>query len=55
LSARLQVPVIDGVSVAVKLAESLVSLGLSTSRLGDYALPPAKTYSGWASDLGWQP
>jgi allantoin racemase len=55
LSARLQVPVIDGVSVAVKLAESLVSLGLSTGRLGDYASPPAKPYSGWASDLGWQP
>lgn len=53
LSTRLQVPVIDGVSVAVKLAESLVALGLRTSRQGDYAPPPPKAYSGWASDLGW--
>jgi len=53
LSARLQVPVIDGVSVAVKLAESLVALGLRTSPLGDYAPPPPKVYAGWASTLGW--
>lgn len=53
LSARLQVPVIDGVSVAVKLAESLVALELRTSPLGDYAPPPPKVYAGWASHLGW--
>jgi allantoin racemase len=51
LSERLQVPVIDGVSVAVKLAESLVSLGLGTSPLGDYAPPPPKPFAGWASHL----
>ena len=53
LSQRLGVPVIDGVSVAVKLAESLVALKLRTSPLGDYAPPPPKPYAGWASDLGW--
>ena len=32
-------PVLDGVSCAVSLAESLVRLGLNTSRLGGYAPP----------------
>ncbi len=53
LSQRLGVPVIDGVSVAVKLAESLVALKLRTSQVGDYAPPPPKPYAGWARDLGW--
>ena len=51
LSARLGVPVIDGVSVAVKLAESLVALGLRTSKHGDYAPPPPKAWTGWAKTL----
>jgi allantoin racemase len=37
-------PVIDGVAAAVKLAESLVSLGLRTSKRGPYAPPAEKTY-----------
>lgn len=53
LSARLGVPVVDGVSAAVKFAEALVSLGLATSRRGDYAPPPAKPFTGWAAPLGW--
>ena len=40
------VPVLDGVSCAVKLAESLVGLGLKTSRAGGYAPPRTKVYSG---------
>ena len=40
------VPVVDGVAAAVKLAESLVGLGLSTSRRGAYAPPRAKRYDG---------
>ena len=48
LQQRLGVPVIDGVAAAVKLAEALVSLGLGTSKRGDYALPPAKIYTGLA-------
>ena len=53
LSQRLGVPVIDGVAVAVKLAESLVVLKLRTSQVGDHAPPPPKPYAGWARDLGW--
>lgn len=40
------VPVIDGVAAAVKQAEALVSLGLSTSKRGAYAMPVAKPYRG---------
>jgi allantoin racemase len=40
------VPVLDGVSCAVKLAEGLVGLGLTTSRAGGYSRPRAKTYAG---------
>lgn len=39
-------PVVDGVAAAVKLAESLVGLGLSTSKRGGYARPLAKRYDG---------
>ena len=49
LQAELGVPVIDGVTVAVKIAESLVRLGLGTSKSGDYALPLPKRYSGLAA------
>jgi allantoin racemase len=46
LAAAHGLPVIDGVAAAVTLAESLVRLGLKTSRLGPYAAPRSKTYSG---------
>lgn len=46
LSRRYGVPVIDGVAAAVKQAEALVGLGLSTSKRGAYARPLAKRYSG---------
>jgi allantoin racemase len=49
LQAELGVPVIDGVAAAVKLAESLVSLGLRTSKHGDYAAPLPKRYAGLAA------
>lgn len=39
---KLGLPVVDGVAAAVKLAESLVSLGLTTSRVGSYAEPLPK-------------
>jgi len=55
LAARLQaefgVPVIDGVGAAVKQAEALVSLNLSTSKRGAYAPPLAKPYSGVMDSL----
>ncbi|MEI2418269.1 aspartate/glutamate racemase family protein [Orrella sp. JC864] len=46
LARELGVPVVEGVSAAVKLAESLVALGCKTSKRGDYAAPPPKPYEG---------
>ena len=55
LSRDAEMPVLDGVSCAVKLAESLVGLRLSTARSGAYAPPRPKTfsgrYSGWSSGV----
>ncbi|MFF1713806.1 aspartate/glutamate racemase family protein [Streptomyces sp. NPDC058268] len=47
VGAALDMPVVDGVAAAVKLAESLVGLGLTTSRAGSYAkpLPKARTWA----------
>ena len=39
---KLGLPVVDGVGAAVKLAESLVALELTTSRSGSYAKPVPK-------------
>jgi allantoin racemase len=44
---RTGVPVVDGVTAAVKLAESLVALGLSTSKIRTYAPPRPKRIVGW--------
>lgn len=52
LQERLGVPVIDGVSAAVKFAEALVGLRLQTSKVGDYAAPLPKPWAGWAAPLG---
>lgn len=49
LQEALGVPVIEGVSVAVKLVEGLVTLGLSTSKGGGLAYPPAKAWTGPAA------
>ena len=46
LSKEFGVPVIDGVSAAVKLVESLVTLGLQTSKRNGYAYPRTKSYLG---------
>ena len=46
LSATFGVPVVEGVSAAVRLVESLAALGLCTSKVGGYAPPRAKAYSG---------
>ncbi|GMA22393.1 Asp/Glu racemase [Luteimicrobium album] len=40
IGAEIGVPVVDGVAAATTLAQSLVALGLSTSRAGEYAPPP---------------
>ncbi|MFL6840764.1 MAG: aspartate/glutamate racemase family protein [Bradyrhizobium sp.] len=46
LAEKHGLPVVDGVTAAVTLAEGLVRLGLETSRLGPYAEPRSKPYSG---------
>jgi allantoin racemase len=46
LSLDLGVPVIDGVTAAVKLAESLYQLNLNTSKKGLYASPLPKSFQG---------
>ncbi|QGH64270.1 allantoin racemase [Serratia proteamaculans] len=46
LTEELGIPVIDGVSAAVKMIESLNALGLSTSKHGDLDFPRAKSLSG---------
>ncbi|MNN75145.1 Asp/Glu/Hydantoin racemase [compost metagenome] len=46
LTQELEIPVIDGVTAAVKMVESLVALGLGTSKYGDLAYPNKKPLSG---------
>jgi len=46
LTRELGVPVIDGVTAAVKMVESLVALGLGTSKHGDLDYPVRKNLSG---------
>ncbi len=46
LSQKFGVPVVDGVAAAVKQAEALAGLKLTTSRRGAYASPGAKNYTG---------
>ncbi|GKW16380.1 allantoin racemase [Pectobacterium carotovorum subsp. carotovorum] len=51
LTQELAIPVIDGVSAAVKLIESLSALGLTTSKHGDLDYPVTKPLSGMFSTL----
>ncbi|MBE0463240.1 MAG: aspartate/glutamate racemase family protein [Halomonadaceae bacterium] len=46
ISHEVGIPVVEGVSAALKLAESLVSLGLHTSKHGDLAYPRPKPFTG---------
>ncbi|MDN3557910.1 aspartate/glutamate racemase family protein [Halomonas maura] len=39
-------PVVEGVTAAVKLSEALVGLGLGTSKYGDLAFPRPKSFTG---------
>lgn len=49
LEERLGVPVVDAVAAAVKMAESLVSLGKTTSKQLTYRLPEQKLVKGYPS------
>jgi allantoin racemase len=46
ISREIGIPVVDGVAAAVKTVESLIALGLRTSKRGEYATPPAKPVTG---------
>ena len=46
LSVELEVPVVEGVTAAVKIVEGLAALGVTTSKRGGYAAPRPKTYKG---------
>ena len=52
VTAELGVPVIDGVTAATVFVQSLITLGLATSKRGEYAAPPAKAYTGELSEFG---
>lgn len=45
--AQTGAPVVDGVAAAVTIAESLVRLGLSTSKVRTFAPPRPKSVTGW--------
>lgn len=47
LSGKLGVPVVDGVTAAVAIAEDLVALSLTTSKIHTYAKPRPKRRPGW--------
>jgi allantoin racemase len=54
ITAKLGVPAIDGVAAAVALAQAVVGLGLSTSKVGAYGPGPDNPRSHWplSSSLG---
>lgn len=49
LQREFRVPVIDGVGAAVKQAEALLALGLSTGKRGAYSTPAHKPFTGLLS------
>jgi allantoin racemase len=55
LSQEFGVPVVDGVAAAVKQAEALTALKLTTSRRGAYAFPTEKNYSGLLAPFAPKP
>jgi allantoin racemase len=55
LSQEFGVPVVDGVAAAVKQAEALAALKLTTSRRGCYVFPVAKNYSGLLAPFAPKP
>lgn len=52
LKGQLPVPVVDGVSSAVRHAETLVALQPGLARLGGFAPPPPKPHGGLPPSLG---
>ncbi|RRE02864.1 Asp/Glu racemase [Mycobacteroides abscessus subsp. massiliense] len=55
ISGEIGLPVIDGVTAAVNLVQSLVSMGLRKSGHGEFAAPPTKPYAGLLDSFGSVP
>ncbi len=57
IMTELHVPVIDGVGAAVRLAEAVAGLGLTTSKVSTYAQPEPKQIIAWplSAALGLAP
>ena len=53
LEEDLNIPVLDGVVCAVKLAEAIVELGKTTSKYKTYRLPEEKAFAGMFEKFGW--
>jgi allantoin racemase len=51
LEAEVGLPVVDGVTAAVKLVEAIVGLGMRPSKVGATAFPGAKPYRGQFADF----
>jgi allantoin racemase len=49
LQSRLNVPVIDGIVAAVKMAEACCDYGVQTSKKNAFAQPRPKPIEGWPS------
>ena len=45
-SKKYNIPVIEGISVAVKFAESFIDLDLKTSSRNSFAMPRSKKFTG---------
>src|SRR5262245_55025721 len=53
LEEELNIPVLDGVVCAVKIAEAIVELGKTTSKHKTYRPPEGKAFSGMFEQFGW--
>lgn len=51
LQGRLPVPVVDGVSSAVRHAETLVRMNAGLARAGSFAAPPVKAHQGLTPEI----
>ncbi len=52
LEDELGIPVLDGVTCAVKMAEAVVELGQSTSKAKTYRFPESKAFTGVFARFG---
>jgi allantoin racemase len=55
LEAELEIPVLDGVVCATKMAEAIVGMGRKTSKYKTYRFPEAKPFTGMVADFGTPP